>query len=119
MIKAALAALIITYNAGGNIADTMLIVGKAAREHRTVIIDGYCASACTLHLSNPRTCVTPRAVLVFHAASNALGTAYLMRMYPANIREYIQSQGGLTKRLIILRGKLAQRLIGSCRGVIA
>ena len=116
---AALAALVITYSAGGNIGETMLDVSKARQEGRTVVIDGYCASACTLHLSNPRTCLTPRAVLVFHAASNAHGTKYLMREYPARVRAYLKAQGGLSDRLIVLRGKPAQRLIGACRTVSA
>lgn len=106
----ALAALVITYSTGGNIGETMLEVGKA----RPTIIDGYCASACTLHLSNPNTCLTPRAVLVFHAASNAHGTKYLMRKYPPRVRSYLKSRGGLTKSLITIRGKAAQRLIGAC-----
>ena len=83
-----------------------------------VVIDGQCASACTIVLGavpRDRICVTPKASLGFHAAwdfgdngkpvTNPLATAYLLTMYPAHIRKCIGARGGLRKKMIFLRGK--------------
>jgi hypothetical protein len=93
-----------------------------------IVIDGPCLSACTLLtgiIPPDRVCVTPRAVLGFHAASyyddasRALvptreGSALVMRLYPAQIRTWIQHHGGLTPRLIELRGHELTALYRTC-----
>lgn len=104
----------IRHDSGGLISQKVIEVATARRSGEIVRIDGYCASACTLHVSNPRACATSRAVLAFHAASNVHGTKYLWSKYPAKIRVYITTHGGLTKSLIVVKGKEAQRLIGTC-----
>src|SRR5262252_1535665 len=84
-----------------------------------VIIDGPCLSACTLVLStipHNRICVTRRAVLGFHApqwyyprtgqtmrASEA--TRLVTASYPPAVRTWIKGRGGLTQKIIYLRGK--------------
>ncbi len=94
-----------------------------------VVIDGPCLSACTLVTGIvPRShiCVTPRAVLGFHAASyyddasRALvptreGSALVMRLYPAEIRGWTMRHGGLTPRIIELRGRDLVALYQPCR----
>ena len=50
------------YDPGGSIRDRVELVRD---EYRA--IDGYCASACTMHIANG--CVTPTAWLVFHGPS--------------------------------------------------
>ena len=114
MTMALILALIITYNPGGHIIDGLIAALQARDTGHAVIIDGYCASACTLHLVNPKACATKRAVLLFHAASNRAGTRALMKLYPPHIRAYVMARGGLTKRPIIVRGRAAQSLIGAC-----
>jgi hypothetical protein len=94
-----------------------------------LVIDGPCLSACTLFtglLPRNRVCVTKRAVLGFHAASyyddvrrslmpTRAGTRVVMRLYPPEIRSWIERHGGLTPRIIIMRGPELTALYGTCR----
>src|SRR6202042_3804519 len=72
-----------------------------------VIIDGLCASACTIVLGavpHDRICVTSHATLGFHAAwdfgangraiTNAEATQMLYSMYPPAVRRWIAQRGG-------------------------
>jgi len=81
-----------------------------------VVIDGTCASACTMLLGSiprNRICVTPRATLAFHAAWNptpggtqisTAGNSYLWSSYPSDVRKWISRHGGLRSQIIYLRG---------------
>jgi len=93
----------------------------------TVIIDGLCASACTIVLgavSHDKICVTSHANLGFHAAwdfgangravTNAEATQMLLSMYPAPIRRWIAQRGGLSPRMLFLRGKQLQTMYKPC-----
>jgi hypothetical protein len=93
----------------------------------TVIIDGLCASACTIVLGavpHDRICVTSHANLGFHAAwdygtngravTNPEATHMLYSMYPSPIRRWIAARGGLTPRMLFLRGKQLQALYKPC-----
>jgi hypothetical protein len=93
----------------------------------TVIIDGLCASACTIILGavpHDKICVTSHANLGFHAAwdfgangraiTNAEATQMLYSMYPTPIRRWIAQRGGLTPRMLFLRGKQLQALYKPC-----
>src|SRR4030081_1692499 len=84
----------------------------------TVIIDGLCASACTIILgavAHDKICVTSHANLGFHAArdcgangravTNPEATQMLYSMYPSEVRRWISKRGGLTPRMIFLRGR--------------
>ena len=84
----------------------------------TVIIDGYCASACTIVLGtipHDRICETSRARLGFHAAwdpgsngrkmTNPEATQSLYSMYPFEVRHWIDQRGGLTPHMIFLSGR--------------
>ena len=87
---------------GGRIG-TYLDKYQALRQNNEmVVIDGLCASACTIVLgavSQDRICVTSRANLGFHAAwdfgargeaiTNPEATRMLFSMYPAKIRRWI------------------------------
>src|SRR4249920_576949 len=84
----------------------------------TVIIDGLCASACTIVLGavpHDRICVTSHANLGFHAAwdfgahgravTNHDATQMLYSLYPSPVRRWIAARGGLKSQMIFLRGK--------------
>src|ERR1043165_2179958 len=88
-----------------------------------VIIDGLCASACTIVLGalpHDKICVTSHANLGFHAAwdfgsngraiTNPEATQMLYSMYPSEVRRWIAKRGGLTPRMIFLRGKQLQAM---------
>jgi hypothetical protein len=93
----------------------------------TVIIDGLCASACTIVLGavpHDKICVTSSATLGFHAAwdfgangravTNPEATQMLYSMYPSPVRHWISRRGGLTPKMIFLRGKELQALYKPC-----
>jgi hypothetical protein len=92
-----------------------------------VIIDGLCASACTIVLGaipHDKICVTSHAMLGFHAAwdfgtngraiTNPEATQMLYSMYPSPVRRWIAARGGLTRHMIFLRGKELQALYKPC-----
>jgi hypothetical protein len=72
-----------------------------------------------------RICVTPQAVLGFHAAlapdqagrliidSNA--TRLMYDMYPKPIRNWLNFNGGLAKRMVYLSGDDLKKLYRECR----
>lgn len=93
----------------------------------TVVIDGLCASACTIVLGavpRDRICVTARANLGFHAAwdvgsngravTNMEATRMLYSMYPTNIRRWISQRGGLTPNMLFLRGRQLTGMYKPC-----
>jgi hypothetical protein len=93
-----------------------------------VVIDGLCASACTIVLSavpHDKICVTSRATLGFHAAwdfgangrtiTDREATMMLYSMYPMRVRRWIAARGGLTPHMIFLRGKVLQAAARCCR----
>jgi hypothetical protein len=92
-----------------------------------VMIDGTCASACTMLLGvipRNRICVTPRAVLAFHSAWNptsegeqvsSAGNYYLWSNYPSHIRKWIIEHGGLHSRIIYLSGRELTAMYPACR----
>jgi hypothetical protein len=93
----------------------------------TVIIDGLCASACTMVLGavpRGRICVTSQAVLGFHAAwdsdangravTNPGATQMLYSGYPSSVRRWIAAHGGLKSQMIFLRGKELMSMYRPC-----
>ncbi len=92
-----------------------------------VMIDGLCASACTIVLGAipaDRICVTSHAALGFHAAwdlddaghaiTNPEATHMLYSMYPPPVKKWINQRGGLTSRMIYLRGKELTSMYHAC-----
>jgi hypothetical protein len=92
-----------------------------------VIIDGLCASACTIILGavpHDKICVTSHASLGFHAAwdfgangraiTNPEATQMLYSMYPTPVRRWIAQRGGLKSQMIFLRGKQLQAMYKPC-----
>src|SRR5258707_6734291 len=92
-----------------------------------VIIDGYCASACTIVLGaipHDRICVTSRALLGFHAAYDPgpngrkmtapEATQSLYSMDPFEVRRWIDQLGGLTPHLIFLSGRELAAMYRPC-----
>ena len=93
----------------------------------TVIIDGLCASACTIVLgavAHDKICVTSSANLGFHAAwdfgdngravTNPEATRMLYSMYPSPVRRWIAQRGGLKREMIFLRGKQLMSMYRPC-----
>jgi hypothetical protein len=102
---------------------------------KSVVIDGRCASACTIVLGavpHDIICVTSRAALGFHAAydfgingrtfTNREATdavsdvsdATMYSMYPMPVQRWIAARGGLTPQMIFLRGEQLQAMYQPC-----
>ena len=113
---------------GGQVGPFLDLFERVRASGERVVIDGPCLSACTLVLSlvpNERICVTRRAVLGFHAARSIdrRGRMYaepeaselVLQAYPAPVRGWIHHRGGLTSRLLLLRGRELAAIYPSCR----
>jgi hypothetical protein len=113
---------------GGQVGPFLDLFEQMRDSGERVVIDGPCLSACTLVLSmvpNNRICVTPRAILGFHAARSVdpRGRMYaepeaselVLEAYPAPVRGWIRRHGGLTSRLLLLRGRELAAIYPSCR----
>jgi hypothetical protein len=121
------AAMRIADDRGGNIGTYIDRYQGLRSSGETVIIDGLCASACTIVLGavpRERICVTSQAVLGFHAAwdSDARGravtnpgaTQLLYSGYPSSVRRWIAARGGLKPQMIFLRGKELMSMYRPC-----
>ena len=115
-------------SAGGQVGTFLDLFERVRASGERVVIDGPCLSACTLVLSmvpNDRICVTRRAVLGFHAARSIdrRGRIYaepeaselVLQTYPAPVRGWIRRRGGLTSRLLLLRGRELAAIYPTCR----
>ena len=113
---------------GGQVGPFIELFDRVRESGERVVIDGPCLSACTLVLMtipSDRICVTRRAVLGFHAARSIdqRGRLYaepeasraVHEAYPAPIRDWISRRGGLTSRLLLLRGRELAAIYPSCR----
>ncbi|XUM22946.1 hypothetical protein ACRAVF_05675 [Bradyrhizobium oligotrophicum S58] len=113
---------------GGEVGPFIDLFEKVRASGERVIIDGPCLSACTLVLSvvpEDRICVTRRATLGFHAARSVdrRGRVYaepeasklVLQTYPKPVRGWIERRGGLTSRLLLLRGRELKAMYASCR----
>jgi hypothetical protein len=90
---------------------------KLAAQKVNVRIVGLCASACTLltgYFPRKDICVTPDAALGFHAGTFAFVTDALLRIYPADIRKWIDAHGGLTFNLIWLQRPEIYKFFRKC-----
>ena len=128
VVSSASATVRIVGDAGGQIGPYLerLVTMRSSGER--VVIDGPCLSACTLVLSlvpSDRICVTRRAILGFHAARSIdrRGRLYaepeasevVLDAYPAPVRNWIRRRGGLSSRLLLLRGRELAAIYPSCR----
>src|SRR5215472_6505567 len=113
---------------GGQVGPFIELFDRVNASGERVVIDGPCLSACTLVLSmvpNERICVTRRAVLGFHAARSIdrRGKIYaepeasqlVLDAYPGPVRNWIIRRGGLTSRLLLLRGRELTAMYRPCR----
>lgn len=128
-ITPATATMRITADNGGRMGDYAARFLQVRQSGERVVIDGVCLSACTMVLGlvpRDRICATERAVLGFHAAwqpdgnggriPSAPATAALMDTYPASVRAWIARRGGLTPKMIFMRGRELGGVVARCGG---
>jgi hypothetical protein len=121
------AAVIISDDVGGKMQDYTTHFRQVRDSGEPVVIAGTCVSACTMVLGlvpSDRICATRSAVLGFHAAwtfdnsgkrvVSASGTQDLMNTYPAPVRAWIAQHGGLTPKMMYLRGRDLAAIVAPC-----
>jgi hypothetical protein len=126
-VGASQAAVRIADDRGGRIGNYVTKFQRLRSSGESVIIDGLCASACTLVLGavpHNKICVTSRATLGFHAAydfgmngrpiANPEATMMLYSTYPPRVQRWIAERGGLAPQMIFLRGKQLQAMYQPC-----
>jgi hypothetical protein len=126
-VPTASAAVRISDDPGGRIVTYMRKFQLLRESGERVIIDGTCASACTIVLGalpRERICITPRARLGFHAAwefgqagrpvTNPMATRFLLAMYPPSVRNWIRRRGGLNGKMIYLSGRELAAMYPRC-----
>jgi len=131
-INSAGATIRIRDDPGGRIDKYLNKFAKLRDSNEQIIVDGACNSACTLLLGtipSSRICTTKRASLGFHAAwvfddygrqvQSPAWTRVLWRNYPPKIRDWITRNGGLTRRMIFLRGDELNAMYPLCTNPIS
>ncbi len=126
-VGASQAAVRIAQDRGGRIGTYVDKYQDLRSSGERVIIDGLCASACTIVLGavpHDKICVTSHANLGFHAAwdfgahgqpiTNQEATQMLYSMYPAAVQRWIAQRGGLTPHMIFLNGKQLMGMYRPC-----
>ena len=112
---------------GGLMSDYASRFASVRQSGEKVVVDGPCYSACTMllgMLSRDQVCVTPNAVMGFHAAWNfdesgrrvtsPSATQALMDVYPQSVRSWIAHRGGLSPQLKFMRGRELSAMYPSC-----
>ncbi len=113
---------------GGEVGPFLNLFERVREMGERVVIDGPCLSACTLVLDvvpRDRICVTRRAILGFHAARSVdqrgrmyaepEASAAVLQAYPEAVRGWIARRGGLSSRLLLLRGRELAAIYPRCR----
>jgi hypothetical protein len=126
-VTSASATVIISDDIGGKMQDYTARFRQVRDSGESVVIAGTCVSACTMVLGlvpSDRICATHNAVLGFHAAwtfdnsgkrvISASGTQDLLKTYPAPVRTWIARQGGLTPKMMYLRGHDLAAIVTPC-----
>lgn len=119
--------IVVRDDAGGDLGLYEVRLGVYRSLGINVRIDGTCASACTILTQLPadQVCATGRAMLLFHRIRHQGGGAQdtarlarentrLVESYPAAIRAWIESHGGLTDSLIAMPPHAVAHAIGKC-----
>jgi hypothetical protein len=113
---------------GGPVIPYIKVFEAVRDSGERVWIDGPCFSACTLVLSvvpADRICITRRAVLGFHAARSVdnrgrvraepRASRIVLETYPLPVQQWIRRRGGLTSRVLLLRGRDLAEMYPRCR----
>ncbi|MGE4251444.1 MAG: hypothetical protein AB7F09_18805 [Parvibaculaceae bacterium] len=112
---------------GGYVVSYGLRMMRWRQSGTKVRFTGSCESACTLYLGlSPRqTCISQGASFRFHAPfgssrrGNRMAQAFMMRNYPAWVRSWLRSQGGLSSRLKTMNYAYASKFIKPCDSAVA
>jgi hypothetical protein len=112
----------ISNNRGGYVVDYAIRMEEWKKSGTRVRFAGRCQSACTVYLALPasQACIARGASFTFHAPSGSSASAtryahiYMMKTYPAWVRSWVSSKGGLTRRLVTMNYAYASRFMRPC-----
>jgi hypothetical protein len=115
-------AVTIREDTGGNVILYALRMRKLLEKGTQVRFAGKCQSACTLYLglSLEQTCINNGATFGFHSPygvsgrGNRVAQDYMMRNYPEWVRLWIDSRGGLTRRMKTMPYDYASIFLKQC-----
>jgi hypothetical protein len=126
-VTSASATVVLNDDIGGKMEEYTARFQQVRDSGEPVVIDGTCLSACTMVLGlvpRGQICATHNAMLGFHAAwtydksggrvASASGTWNLMKAYPAPVRAWIARHGGLTPKMMYLRGRDLAAIVAPC-----
>jgi hypothetical protein len=113
--------VIVHADPGGSVRERLLEIDLLEMQNKTVQIEGWCASACTLYLGMDTTCVAPNALLGFHGPRGRkpngreytydpdtleLAIVYMAREYPAYLQDWFITTGSRVQDdLLWIRGE--------------
>jgi len=102
---------IVRYDEGGYLDERVPEINARADAGQKVVVDGYCASACTLYLVTGNVCATKNAKFLFHQAHVGFNGPPLPRLtktiwaqYPKPIRSWLAKKVQ-NKNVLILKGR--------------
>jgi hypothetical protein len=116
----------VQFDPGGHIGSYYERVQQIRRSGERVVIDGPCMSACTLVLGMlppGQLCATDNASFGFHQAwytdgrtrtPSASATRFLTSHYPPRVKAWIERNGGLTPKMMMMRGAELRAVVPSC-----
>jgi hypothetical protein len=107
---------------GGYVVEYALRMLKLKQSGKPVQFAGKCLSACTIYLALPpnQTCISSGASFGFHApygssaSGNRMAKTYMLKSYPSWVRNWINSQGGLSSRVITMNYRYASKFMKPC-----
>jgi hypothetical protein len=115
----------VSHDTGGYVIDYAIKMRKMERSGRAIRFSGRCDSACTLFLALPekKACVSKGAAFGFHlpsgssAGDNRIAANFMLKTYPAWVRNWLDANGGLTKQLKVMNFDYASRHLPECAQV--
>ena len=107
----------ITGDYGGVVFWYQLKWEKLASRGVNVRIAGPCVSACAVlvgYIPREQICVTPSGSLGFHLATENSVTYRLLKIYPPDIRSWIDQHGRLSWKILWLQAPALYRFFRRC-----
>lgn len=117
--------VVIQQSRGGRVDQFDAEIAYIRSTGKQVILDGYCASACTMILSVPTLCATDRALLGFHKAwqpgpgpgghiEAPQGTAMMKAKWRPYVFQWLRHVGGLTADIKWMGPQDIYRMVPRC-----
>lgn len=107
---------------GGRVPEHLEQGRRFLREGRRVVVDGVCASACTMMIQENRvnTCVTRRAMLGYHKILNEYSDGWVGQhdhKFDQDVAEWLKEAGGTPRQpgVIYMPNEVARKIYGECK----